>query len=37
MNENQRMIAEMAKQFAESEIRPNLMDWDERQYFPIEA
>lgn len=26
----------MVKDFAEKEIRPNVMDWDERQYFPVE-
>ncbi len=35
--ENQKMIAQMVRDFGEKEIRPNLMDWDERQYFPIEA
>lgn len=35
--ENQRMIAQMVRDFAEKNIRPNLMDWDERQYFPIET
>ena len=35
-NENQRMIAQMAKDFADKEIRPHFMDWDERQYFPVE-
>lgn len=37
LNENQRMIAEMVRDFGEREIRPNLMDWDEEQYFPIET
>jgi len=37
MNDNQIMIAEMAKQFAEREIRPNIMEWDEAQFFPIET
>jgi alkylation response protein AidB-like acyl-CoA dehydrogenase len=32
--ENQKMIAQMAKDFAEKEIRPNLMNWDESQEFP---
>lgn len=37
LSENQEMIAQMVRDFGEREIRPNLMDWDERQYFPIEA
>lgn len=35
--ENQRMIAEMIKNFAEKEIRPKMMEWDETQIFPIEV
>jgi alkylation response protein AidB-like acyl-CoA dehydrogenase len=33
--ENQTMIAQMAKDFAEKYIRPDLMKWDESQEFPI--
>lgn len=33
-NENQKMIAQTIKDFAEREIRPNLMKWDEEQIFP---
>lgn len=33
-NENQLMIAQSIRDFAEREIRPNLMKWDEEQYFP---
>lgn len=35
-NENQKMIAETVKKFAETYIRPHIMEWDEAQYFPIE-
>ena len=35
--ENQRMIADMIKNFAEKEIRPNIMKWDESQEFPVEV
>jgi len=35
-NENQKMIAEMCRDFAEKNIRPNIMDWDESQTFPVE-
>ncbi|MDF2158763.1 acyl-CoA dehydrogenase family protein [Algoriphagus sp. CAU 1675] len=36
MNENQRMIAEMIRDFGAREITPFRKDWDERQHFPIE-
>ena len=36
MSENQRMVAQMVKDFAEKNIRPHVMDWDEAQTFPIE-
>ena len=36
LNENQVMIAQSIKDFAEREIRPNLMKWDEEQIFPRE-
>ena len=32
--ENQKMVADMARTFAEKEIRPNFMKWDESQEFP---
>lgn len=35
--ENQQMIADMIKNFAEKEIRPNMMKWDETQEFPVEV
>ena len=34
--ENQKMIQQMVRDFAEKEIRPKLMEWDEAQYFPVE-
>ncbi|MBU2018408.1 MAG: acyl-CoA dehydrogenase [Bacteroidetes bacterium] len=34
-NENQKMIAQMVRDFAEKEIRPNFMEWDESQEFPV--
>jgi alkylation response protein AidB-like acyl-CoA dehydrogenase len=34
--ENQRMIADMIRDFAAREIRPNMMDWDESQHFPVD-
>ena len=36
-SENQKLIAETIIDFSNREIAPNLMDWDERQYFPIEV
>ncbi len=36
-NENQKLIAEMVKSFAEKEIIPNMKEWDNSQTFPIEV
>ncbi|MBL1278812.1 MAG: acyl-CoA dehydrogenase family protein [Fluviicola sp.] len=36
-NENQKMIAQMVRDFAEKEIRPNLNQWDKDEYFPVET
>jgi alkylation response protein AidB-like acyl-CoA dehydrogenase len=36
-NENQEMIAQMVRDFAEKEIRPNMMKWDEGEIFPVET
>lgn len=36
-NENQRMIAQMVRDFAEKEIRPNINKWDAEEYFPVET
>ena len=33
--ENQTLIAQMARDFAEKHIRPDLMKWDESQEFPV--
>jgi acyl-CoA dehydrogenase len=35
-SENLQFIAESAKQFAETHIRPYMMDWDESQHFPTD-
>jgi alkylation response protein AidB-like acyl-CoA dehydrogenase len=37
MSENQTMIAQMVRDFAEKEIRPNMMEWDEKQIFPVDV
>lgn len=31
------MIRQSAKDFAQTKIRPNMMEWDESQHFPIEV
>jgi alkylation response protein AidB-like acyl-CoA dehydrogenase len=36
-NENQAIIAKMVRDFAEKNIRPRLMEWDESQEFPLEV
>jgi len=36
-SENQNMIAQMVRDFAEKEVRPYLMEWDEAQHFPIDT
>lgn len=35
-NETQTMIAQSIRDFAEQHIRPNIMEWDEKQIFPVE-
>ena len=37
INENQKMIAQMVRDFAEKEIRPYLNHWDRDEEFPIET
>lgn len=34
--ENQRMIADMVRDFAEKEIKPFMRQWDDEQHFPVE-
>ncbi len=36
-SENQQMIAQMVRDFAEKEIRPNLNQWDSEEYFPVDV
>ncbi|WP_368045662.1 acyl-CoA dehydrogenase [Mucilaginibacter sp. BT774] len=36
VSENQQMVGQMAKDFAEKHIRPHVMEWDEEQRFPRE-
>lgn len=35
LNENQKMIAQMVRDFAEKEIRPYMNKWDDEEYFPV--
>lgn len=35
--ENQQMIAQMVKDFAEKEIKPNRYQWDKDEHFPIDV
>ncbi len=37
LNENQAMITQMVRDFAEKEIRPNMYQWDADEYFPVET
>ena len=36
VSENQKMVGQMAKDFAEKHIKPHVMEWDEVQHFPAE-
>src|SRR6195952_2675364 len=36
INDNQQMVGQMAKDFAEKHIKPHVMEWDEEQHFPAE-
>lgn len=37
INENQKMITQMLRDFGEKHIKPNFMEWDESQEFPVET
>ncbi|MFK7785246.1 MAG: acyl-CoA dehydrogenase family protein [Crocinitomicaceae bacterium] len=37
LNENQKMIAQMVRDFAEKEIRPHLNQWDADEHFPVDV
>ena len=36
-NENQKMIADMIRQFGRNNITPFVREWDDKQYFPIDV
>src|SRR5688572_8550967 len=37
LSDEQLQIQQMVRDFAESEIKPQLMYWDESQHFPVEV
>lgn len=37
LNENQKMIAQMVRDFTEKEVRPYLNQWDAEEHFPIDT
>lgn len=37
LNENQLMIQQMVRDFAAKEIKPNLLEWDEKEHFPVDV
>ncbi len=37
LNENQKMIAQMVRDFADKEIRPYMNQWDAEEHFPVET
>lgn len=37
LSEEQKQIKQMVREFAESEIKPHVMEWDEAQHFPLEV
>ena len=37
LDDNQKMIAQMVRDFAEKEIRPYINKWDDEEYFPVDT
>jgi len=37
LTDEQKQIKQMVRDFAESEIKPHVMEWDEAQHFPLEV
>ena len=37
LDDNQKMIAQRVRDFAEKEIRPNMKKWDDEEFFPVDA
>ena len=36
LTDDQRLLRQAVREFAEAEIRPNVMEWDEAQHFPLD-
>jgi alkylation response protein AidB-like acyl-CoA dehydrogenase len=36
LNEEQQQVKQSVREFAEAELKPHVMEWDEAQHFPIE-
>lgn len=37
LNDNQKMITQMVRDFAEKEIKPNMKKWDDEEFFPVDT
>jgi alkylation response protein AidB-like acyl-CoA dehydrogenase len=37
LTDEQLQIAQMVRDFAESEIKPHVSEWDEAQHFPVDT
>ncbi|HUP48555.1 MAG TPA: acyl-CoA dehydrogenase family protein [Thermoanaerobaculia bacterium] len=37
LTDEQKQIQQMVREFAESEIKPHVMEWDEAQHFPVDV
>ncbi|HXG57953.1 MAG TPA: acyl-CoA dehydrogenase family protein [Thermoanaerobaculia bacterium] len=37
LTDEQKQIQQMVREFAESEIKPHILEWDEAQHFPVET
>jgi alkylation response protein AidB-like acyl-CoA dehydrogenase len=37
LTDEQQQIKQMVKDFADSEVKPNLFEWDEAQHFPVDT
>ena len=37
LSDEQKQIQQMVREFAESEIKPHVMEWDEAQKFPMDT
>src|SRR5689334_2702402 len=37
LSDEQQQIRQMVREFADSELKPHIMEWDEAQHFPVEV